>query len=348
MFRCPSTTLPISRFPLASLTVKLAAPLFTCAALGVAATSFAVSAPALAQDQPAGAELAASMPSAASAGSAASATELRPDDSTLGGKAVGPVSASDAGAAGANAGRAQAPDNGFDARQNVLNRRSAENDYNYAVDEHNCYSKFFVNYCIGKARDRMRVVQADIRKEQLALNAEERTARAQQRDQQAALQRAQDEANAPQRVANEASNVETYEQKQRQHQLDQAQRAAEAPQRAANEQAYQQKVQQHALDQAQRGISAPQAAANQQAYDQKQANFQTQLEQARQQGAQKAQERVEKQQSYERKQQTAEQHRQDVEARQKQAAEKAQQKQQEQLQQQQQLEQQKLQQQQQQ
>src|SRR5437868_9943964 len=44
----------------------------------------------------------------------------------------------------------------FDARQKVLNQRSAENDYRYAVAEHDCYSKFFVNHCLGNASDRMR------------------------------------------------------------------------------------------------------------------------------------------------------------------------------------------------
>lgn len=342
MFRCPSTTLPISRFPLASLTASLivsfGAPLVTCATVCVAAVTFAVGTPALAQDRPAVSGMAASAGAAASETATATApgAELHTDD--------GPLNASDAKAS--NAGSATAtPDNEFDTRQDALNRRSELNNYNYAVAQHDCYSKFFVNYCLGKARDKMRTVQTAIRKEQLALNEEERIAHAQQRDEQAAIQRAQDEANAPQRAANEASNTQAFEEKQRQHQLDQAQRNAEAPQRAANEQAYQQKLQQHALDQAQRGISAPQAAANQQAYDQKQANFQTQLEQARQQGAQKAQERIEKQQSFENKQQTAAQHKLDVEARQKQAADKAQQKQQEQLQQQQQLEQQQQQQQ---
>jgi hypothetical protein len=336
MFRCPSTTLPISRFPLASLSATLIAPLFTCAALGVAAASFAVSAPALAQDQPVvSAPSTTSVPyggstgSAAVAGSTASGATLRTDDGQLSGQA----GASDAKAANAEGATGEASSNGFDARQAALNHRTEENNYNYGVDEHNCYSKFLVNYCLDKARDRMRAVQAGIRKEQLALDEEQRTARAQQRDQQAALQRAQDEANAPQRAAQDASNQQQYEDKQHQHQLDQAQRAAEAPQRAANEQSYQQKEQQHALDQAQRGVSPSQAAANQQAYDQKQANFQTQLEQAREQGAQKAQERVEKQQSFQRKQETAAQHEQDVATRQKQAADKAQQKQQQQLQQ---------------
>ena len=137
MFRCPSTTLPISRFPLASLTVTLAAPLFTCAALGVAAASFAVSAPALAQDQPvASAPSTTSVPSGGSAavdGSTASGTTLRTDDGQLSGHA----GVSDAQAADAEGTTGAAPSNGFDARQAGLNHRTEENNYNYAVDEHN-------------------------------------------------------------------------------------------------------------------------------------------------------------------------------------------------------------------
>ena len=106
----------------------------------------------------------------------------------------GPAGASDAAGASADTGTGAAQSDGFDARQAVLNHRSAENNYDYAVAVHDCYSKFFVNYCIDKARDKMRTVQADIRKEQLGLDGEERTARAQQRDEKTALQRAQDEA----------------------------------------------------------------------------------------------------------------------------------------------------------
>ncbi|MBA5819724.1 hypothetical protein H3281_29155, partial [Escherichia coli] len=65
------------------------------------------------------------------------------------------------------------------------------NDYRYAVAEHDCYSKFFVNSCLGKAREQMRDERAGIRQEQLALNDEQRAVRAQQRDQQQALKQAQ-------------------------------------------------------------------------------------------------------------------------------------------------------------
>lgn len=84
--------------------------------------------------------------------------------------------ASDAAAsASASVAASAAPD--FDARQKVLNQRSAENDYRYAVAEHDCYNKFFVNHCLGKARDQMREERASIRQEQLALNDEQRAVR---------------------------------------------------------------------------------------------------------------------------------------------------------------------------
>ena len=91
---------------------------------------------------------AATVPSAGSAGSAAvdgstaSGTTLRTDDGQLN----GPSGASDAKARGAEGAAGEAPGNGFDARQADLNHRTEENNYNYAVDEHNCYSKFLVNY----------------------------------------------------------------------------------------------------------------------------------------------------------------------------------------------------------
>jgi hypothetical protein len=258
MSRCLRTTLPISRFPLASLAAWVAV------AVAVPLTAFA-------QDTPV------APPSAVS-------------------DAVARADAPD-GASGS------ASDNDFDVRQKALDRRSAENDYQYGVAEHNCYSKFLVNYCLGKARDNQREVRAQIRKEQLALDDERRAARAQQRDEQAVVKRAQDEASAPARAATDVRNAQSFEDKQRQHELDQAKRNAEAPQRAAN----------------------------QRAYDQKQADFQRKLDQAHQQAAQKAQERAQNAQRYQQKQVDAAQHKADVETRQKQAAQKAQQKQQEQL-----------------
>ncbi|MGN6317282.1 colicin transporter [Trinickia sp.] len=215
------------------------------------------------------------------------------------------VPATPAEAVGAGgAAPAQAAD--FDARQRALDTRTAENDYVYGVAVHDCYSKFFVNACLGRARDKMRAVRGQIHAEQLALDDERRSAHAQQRDEQEALRRARDAQEAPQRAAAEARSTQAFEDKQRQHALDQAQRNGEAPQ--------------HAADQA--------------AYDRKQADFQRKLDQARQNAAQDAKERAERAQRYEQKQMDAKQHKADVEARQKQAAQKAQEKQQEQMQQQ--------------
>ncbi|MGV1121983.1 hypothetical protein, partial [Xanthomonas translucens] len=80
------------------------------------------------------------------------------------------------------------------ARQKVLDQRTAENDYRYAVAQHDCYSKFFVNYCLGKARDKMRDERASINREQLTLSDQERAAHAAKRDRQLALDAAQREA----------------------------------------------------------------------------------------------------------------------------------------------------------
>ncbi len=311
-----SATWPPAPFIHVFLAFSIKLPTFRSLLIDLAGVAVAVSlgVPSLAaaQDYP------------ASPGAASDAAPIRADV----------ASAASAGDTAEAAGVAAVSTEGFAERQAVLDHRSEENNYRYALAQHNCYSRFFVNYCLNKARAAMRVVQADVRKEQLALDDEQRVARATQRDEQTALKRAQNEKEAPQRAADAARNAQAFEDKQRQHALDEAQRNAEAPQRAANEQAFQEKQRQHALDQAQRGISAPLSEANQKAYDQKQTDFQRKLDAARREGAQKAQERVQNEQRFQKKQVDAARHKADVEARQKQAAEKAQQKQQEQQQQQ--------------
>lgn len=116
----------------------------------------------------------------------------------------------------------------FAARQKVLDQRSAENDYRYAVAEHDCYSRFFVNHCLGVARDKMREERASIRQAQLALDDEQRAVRAKQRDEQIALKQAQNAAEAPQRAANEAANAAAFRDKQEQNALKQARRGGAA------------------------------------------------------------------------------------------------------------------------
>ena len=223
---------------------------------------------------------------------------------------------------------ASQPANGFAARQKAIDRRSAQNEYEYALAQHNCYSKFFVTHCLNRAHDKMRGVQAGIRRDQLALGEEERADHARQRDTQAALQRAQDEAEAPQRAANEARNARDYAEKQRQHVLDEAQDAAETPQRAAagarNAQADDERLHQPVLSAAQRG-EMEHRAATQAALAQP--GFQQKLEAARREGAQKARQRAQNVAKYQQKQANAAQHKAAVEHRQQQAAEKARQQQ---------------------
>lgn len=187
---------------------------------------------------------------------------------------------------------------GFTQRQQALNTRTQENDYRYGVKRHDCYSNFFVNHCLDTARNEMRETRQEIRQDQLALDDEQRTERARERDQQTAIKQAQYDAQAPQRAVNERASQQSFEEKQRQNALAAAQREAEAPQRAAN----------------------------QAAYDRKQADYQKQLDDARARGVQDAQDRDLKAQRYEQKQQEAAQHRAEVEARQKEAARKQQEK----------------------
>jgi len=182
----------------------------------------------------------------------------------------------------------------FDARQKALDARTAASDYDYAVTQHNCYSKFFVNHCLRQARDKFHTVRLQIREDQLALSEEQRAWRVRQRDEQIAIKRARDAALEPQRMVAAERNQQQFEEKQRQHALDAARRNAQAPQREAN----------------------------QQAYSRKQAEYQRKLDAAHNQAVQKQQERERNVQRYEQKQSAAAQHKADVEARQKQAEEK--------------------------
>ncbi|CAN7257782.1 colicin transporter [Caballeronia sp. LjRoot29] len=205
---------------------------------------------------------------------------------------AGQIEAGDGGAA-----LATADTNGFGARQKALDVRSAENNYTYGVKQHNCYSDFFVNHCLDKARDAKREVARQIRTEQLALDDEQRLQHAQQRDQQTALKRAQYASEAPQRAASEKASQESFEEKQRQNALSAAQRNAEAPQRAAN----------------------------QADYDRKQADYQKKLADAAARGVQDAKEREDKAERFAAKQRDAAEHQTEVAARQKEAAAKQQQ-----------------------
>jgi hypothetical protein len=187
--------------------------------------------------------------------------------------------------------------NGFSARQKALDERSEENTYRFGVKQHDCYSNFFVNHCLNQAREAKREVSQQIRKEQLALDDEQRLQHAQQRDEQTAIKRARYESEAPQRAASEKASSESFAEKQRQNELSAAQRNAEAPQRAQN----------------------------QAAYDRKQADYQKKLNDAAARGVQEARDRDDKAARYEAKQRDAAEHQAQVEARQKEAAIKQQQ-----------------------
>ncbi|HEV7835024.1 MAG TPA: colicin transporter [Caballeronia sp.] len=210
-------------------------------------------------------------------------------------RAVGQAEAS--GATDASAVPATADTNGFGARQKALDVRSAENNYVYGVKQHDCYSDFFVNHCLDKARDAKREVAAQIRKEQLALDDEQRLQHAQQRNQQTALKQAQYASEAPQRAASEKASQESFEEKQRQNALSEAQRTAEAPQRAQN----------------------------QADYDRKQADYQKKLADAAARGVQDAKDREDKAERFAAKQRDAAEHQAEVQSRQKEAAAKQQQ-----------------------
>lgn len=181
----------------------------------------------------------------------------------------------------------------FNARQTVLNRRTEEYTYRYQVAEHECYSHFFVNHCLGVARQAMYAAKDDIRTDQLKLNAEERALHAQQRDERNALRDAQDQADAPKRANNEKVNQASFDDKQRQHQLDEASRIASQPKTEAAAQAQ---------------------------YNQKQADFQTKLDQAHANAQKDEQQRVENADRFNAKQVKASEHQESVKQRQAKAA----------------------------
>ena len=214
------------------------------------------------------------------------------------------------------------------ARQNRINALTDDLNYRYAVEQHDCYSTFFVNRCLEKARDAMRTERGAIRSQQLTLDDEIRAQRAAERNQNAAIKAAQDSADAPQRAVNEQANQKQFDDKQQQAALSAAQRDAEASQREQNapSQAQQDAEMQRKLDAArQQGvIDAQQRVSNQAAYAQKQADYQAKLKQAQDNATADAQQRADNAQKFTEKQQAAAQHKADVEQRQKAAADKQQ------------------------
>ncbi|WP_206117266.1 hypothetical protein [Pandoraea nosoerga] len=165
----------------------------------------------------------------------------------------------------------------FAGRRALLERQRAWVDYRFEEAKYECASKFFVNYCIDKARDAQREALKAIRSQRLVLEDQERKARAQEREQRLAEKRAQTAAEAPQRAAERAQNVADYEAKQAEYQQRVTERTGQAPQRAAN-------VEQ---------------------YNAKQAEQQKKLEDAKASAAQKAAEREENVRKYNQKQQEA-------------------------------------------
>lgn len=131
----------------------------------------------------------------------------------------------------------------LDARQAALDERAAALDYGYAFEQHHCYSRFFVNYCLNKTRAKMHDDSAALRKEQLALDREWRALRAQQYAEHLAQRRAQEAASLPQRKAQERRNQARYQDKQADHRrkLEQARlRSARSAQQVARYDAKQQ------------------------------------------------------------------------------------------------------------
>ena len=192
---------------------------------------------------------------------------------------------------------------GFDARQRVLDDRTTQMNYHYAVEQHDCYSRFFVNACLDKARDAMRIEKGEIRTARLALSDERRSDRARKRDQDAAAAQQREQAEAPARAANDQRNRAAYAAKQQQHAADQAKRGDDAALRASNVAAYDKKQADHQalIDEAQRNAAADaqKRAQNVSRFEQKQkdaADRQAQLLERQRQAKERADKQAQQQQ----------------------------------------------------
>lgn len=165
---------------------------------------------------------------------------------------------------------------GFAAREADIGNRKAWAEYHYREAEHDCYDKFFVNWCIDRAKDKRRTTMKAIRADELALDSEERALRASQREQRLADKRTQDAAQAPQREAEHRQNAADYQAKQQAHARQASDRASQAAQREANVRAYNAKQAAHQeklrQDQADAAQKATARAENVQKYEQKQSD----------------------------------------------------------------------------
>ncbi|MBF6989729.1 MULTISPECIES: hypothetical protein [Cupriavidus] len=175
----------------------------------------------------------------------------------------------------------------FGAERKAIGDSRAWTNYRFSAAEHECYSKFFVNSCIDKAKEVQREELQVLRKRELEVGEAERAHRAAERDREQALRRAEFEASQPQRAASEQSSRAAFEKKQQEQQLRDAQRQGEAPQRAANAQAYQQK----------------------------QSDYDAKMKEAQQKGAEQARQREENVKAYEAKQRDLERRQKELEER---------------------------------
>ncbi|MGC7402575.1 hypothetical protein ACPWR0_01935 [Pandoraea pneumonica] len=166
-------------------------------------------------------------------------------------------------------------DDDFAGRRAVLDRQRAWIDYRFQEAKYECASKFFVNYCIDKARDEQREALKALRSQRLVLEDAERKARANERDERLDAKRAQTAAEAPQRAAERAQNVTSYQEKQAEYQQRVTERTGKAPERAANAEQYnaKQAEQQKKLDEAKATADqkAAERAENVRKYGEKQA-----------------------------------------------------------------------------
>lgn len=115
-----------------------------------------------------------------------------------------------------------------DAALAATSKEQDRTDIQLIRDERVCYKKFFVSYCLAKVRDQHRAESKKIKNIEIEANTYLRQARADDRDQALADQRAQELADAPRRAEEQKKNALANAQKIQES----TQRSAEADARA--------------------------------------------------------------------------------------------------------------------
>jgi len=159
-----------------------------------------------------------------------------------------------------------------------VDQQRAAVEQKFAVQQHECYSKFFATDCLDAAKEERRVALAQIRKVEVDANSYVRSARVVERDRNLAEKRARDAANPPKpltdvapKPASQSAPHDPSEGTRRIAEHDakvkaqQQEEEARAPERAAKVEAYNKKVAE--AEQRQRDVAQKKAEKKKEAED---------------------------------------------------------------------------------